>query len=141
MLKKSLKTLVSSVLVFSIGMVGVMPAITPISAYASSYTTKPATSSSYTVIGTYYISQANVKAMAKTMRATTSPSATILEGLLGLTSPSATITMIAVALSASAQSKNEVLYAADHNMRVKVTIKDYSPHTSYSTVVEFLAAK
>lgn len=47
---------------------------------------------------------------------------------------------VAAALSANAQSQTEVLYAADHNMRVHVVIKDQAAyHTPYSTVVEFTA--
>ncbi|RDU24835.1 hypothetical protein [Anaerosacchariphilus polymeriproducens] len=139
MLKKVLRVnvIVSLLLVISISMTGLIPT----TAYASSYTTKTTKKSSYTVLGTYYLSKKAVANMAKKMRAVTSPSATIIEGLLGLTSPHATLAMIAVALSASAVSKTEVLYAADHGMRVKVTIIDYSPHTSYSTVVKFLAVK
>lgn len=135
-MKKYLRSLISSVFVFT---VGIFPVITPVSVHASSYTNKTATE--YVTLGTYYISKENVKAMAKVMRTTTGPIANIIAGLLGFTSPYMSVAMLAASLSSNAQARTEVLYAADHNMRVKVVIKDQKVHTSYSAVVEFTAVK
>ena len=78
--------------------------------------------------------------MAKNMRASTGGVAIGVEFFVGLSGPYAAAVMAAAALSANAQSQTEVLYAADHNMRVHVVIKDQAAyHTSYSTVVEFTA--
>ncbi|PHO07619.1 hypothetical protein BFT35_04955 [Thermoanaerobacterium thermosaccharolyticum] len=90
-------------------------------------------------LGTYYISRENVKAMAKVMRASTSNIAALAEFFVSMAGPYASAIALATALSANAANRNEVLYAADHNMRIRVVIKDAEVHTSYSTVVEFTA--
>lgn len=50
-----------------------------------------------------------------------------------------TVTSLAAALSINSQLSTEVLYAADHNMRVKVEIQDLPYHTSYSARTIFTA--
>ncbi|MHA7965505.1 hypothetical protein ACX93W_15335 [Paenibacillus sp. CAU 1782] len=109
-------------------------------AHASSYIgSGNSKNDEYIVLGSYYLSKEQVKSMAKTMRATTSGGATIAGLLIGFLGPGPAIAAAAAALSANAQSNTEVLYAADHNMRVLVTIKDKKMHTSYSTVTTFKA--
>ena len=97
------------------------------------------------VIASYYINATQVKAMASHMRAMTGAGAIMtssaLGGILGGV-PGASVVLMAASLSANAASKSEVLYAADHNMRVKAVITDYKDyHTSYSQQVEFTAVK
>lgn len=71
--------------------------------------------------------------MAAVMRNMTGPYATLLEALIGaLGGPYGNVVAVATALAASSASQTEVLYAADHGMRVHVVIKDKVPHTSYS---------
>ena len=130
------------VLFVALNVAGVFPGANATKqAQASDYiSTGSAAQSDYITLGSYYISQENVKAMAKTMRASTSGTATIVELLVSFLGPYPSVVMAATALSANAQSKTEVLYAADHNMRVHVVIKDQAAyHTSYSTVVEYTA--
>lgn len=92
-------------------------------------------------LGSYYISEDDVQGMAKCMREITGPKSMLGEFLVGCAGPYATVAMLAAALSANAQSKTEVLYAADHNMRVLVEIEDAEVHTSYSTVITFTAVE
>ncbi|MGF9798362.1 hypothetical protein [Brevibacillus agri] len=129
-MKKAFKS-TAAVLSLTLGITGVLPVanIANQSAYAAS-------SDEYIVLGSYYLSKDQVKYMASIMRG-----ATIAETLIGFLGPGATVAMAATALSANAQLQNEVLYAADHNMRVQVVVKDKKVHTSYSTVVTFTAVK
>jgi len=134
-MKKAFKS-TAAVLSLTLGITGVLPVanIANQSAYAAS-------SDEYIVLGSYYLSKDQVKYMASIMRGATSGGATIAETLIGFLGPGATVAMAATALSANAQLQNEVLYAADHNMRVQVVVKDKKVHTSYSTVVTFTAVK
>lgn len=139
---KNFTKLMTVILIVTMSVAGVLPVANATKeANASSYiNSESVAQSNYISLGSYYISQANVKAMAQTMRASTGGTSMIIEALVGLVGgPSATAVMLATALSANAQSKTEVLYAADHNMRLHVVIKDQPVHTSYSTVVEFIA--
>jgi hypothetical protein len=96
--------------------------------------------SSRIVLGSYYISKENVKAMAAVMTATTSPTTAIIaEPISFFLAPTGQVRLIAVALSASAQKRKEITNAADDNMRVLVIIDNAVVHTSYSTNVTFTA--
>jgi len=142
---KTFTKLLILVLFVTLNVAGIFPGTNQVKqAQASSYIdTGSATQSDYITLGSYYISKANVKAMAKNMRVATGGGAIITSGVVGYVLarvPGMAVITTAAALSANAQSKTEVLYAADHNMRVHVVIKDQAAyHTSYSTVVEFTA--
>lgn len=115
-----------------------LPTVAP-RAQASDYIGGGTTQPGYKILSTHYISQANVKSMASTIRATTGGPGILGAALVSLLGPMGFATSIAYALSANAQSQSEVLYAADHNMRLKVVTKDKAPYTSYSKVVEYTA--
>lgn len=115
-----------------------LPTVAP-SAQASDYIGGGTTQPGYKVISTHYISKANVKSMASTIRTTTGGPGILGAALVSLLGPMGFATSVAYALSANAQAKSEVLYAADHNMRLKVVTKDKAPYTSYSKVVEYTA--
>ncbi|HEY8911293.1 MAG TPA: hypothetical protein VIM51_13600 [Desulfosporosinus sp.] len=142
-MKKFTKLIAVSLFV-ALNVTGVLPgANTTKQAQASDYIGTGSAAQSYITLGSYYISQKNVKEMAKNMRAATGGGAIITSGVVGYVLarvPGMAVITTAAALSANAQSQTEVLYAADHNMRVQVVIKDQAAyHTSYSTVVEFTA--
>jgi hypothetical protein len=142
---KNFTKLIAVALFVTLNVAGVLPGANATKqAQASDYIgTGSATQSDYITLGSYYISQENVKEMAKNMRAATGGGAIITSGVVGYVLakvPGIAVVTTAAALSANAQSQTEVLYAADHNMRVHVVIKDQAAyHTSYSTVVEFTA--
>ncbi|TKJ89120.1 hypothetical protein PaeCFBP13512_15785 [Paenibacillus sp. CFBP13512] len=97
------------------------------------------------VISTQYLSVSQVKAMASFMRTSTGApaiiSATALGGLLSKV-PYASVVIMAASLAANANSRAEVIYAADNNMRVKAVTTDYADyHTSYSQVTTFTPVK
>lgn len=142
-MKKTVKS-TAAILSLTLGLSGFLPVanIANPSAHASDYIGSGSSSSDeYIVLGSYYLSKDQVKHMASVMRGMTSGGATIAETLIGFLGGGATVVMAATALSANAQLQTEVLYAADHNMRVHVVIKDKKMHTSYSTVVTYTAVK
>lgn len=70
------------------------------------------------------------------MRAINHPANSIAEFLVGLFGgvPGAVVALCS-SLARNAAFKNDVIYAADHNKRIKITITDAKLHTSYSTQV------
>ncbi|WP_145408172.1 hypothetical protein [Paenibacillus xylanexedens] len=101
----------------------------------------------YKTIATSYLSKQTVKDLAANMKRFSSNSAMLIEAIvpalaanLGpVVGGTASIISLATALSINSQLSTEVLYAASHNMRVKVEIQDLPYHTSYSTRTIFTA--
>lgn len=92
-------------------------------------------------LGSYVLSKKDTKELANNMRNATGGWAIIGEAFFGALGLPATIIAAGIALSANAQFRSDVVYAADHNKRVRVTITDskychtsYSTHTSYQVV-------
>lgn len=94
-------------------------------------------SEEWIVLGSYILSRSQTKELADNMRRITNPGWDAGDFLLGLIGgiPGASIALCA-SLARNAVFRNDVIYAADHNLRVKVTITDSKyGHTSYSTQV------
>lgn len=144
MMRKITKSLiVASAMTLGVG------AVIPIqgTASASSYI-QPSQPEKRIVVASYHLTKAQTKDMADVMRAISNGAyseaggagLTALLTRFGVNPVYAAVVSSAAAISASNQANTEVLYAADHGMRVKVTITDSATaHTSYSQHVEFQA--
>lgn len=101
----------------------------------------------YSTIATYTMDKSTVKDLAANMRALSSNTAILAETIAPIIATKISPVLggyvsaasLATALSVNSQLSTEVLYAADHNMRVKVEIQDLPYHTSYSTRTIFTA--
>lgn len=129
----------------SLGVGSVLPFAS--SASASSYIQPPAPEKRI-VVASYHLTAAQTKDMADVMRAMSNGTYSSIGGAgltatlvkFGVNPVYAAVVSGAATAAASNQADTEVLYAADHNMRVKVTITDSATaHTSYSQHVEFQA--
>ena len=76
--------------------------------------------------------------MASNIRTVTNASWIVAEVLLSLFPGYGIPSSICLSLARNSTFNNDVIYAADHDMRVKVTITDSkNNHTSYSTQVTY----
>ena len=72
------------------------------------------------------------------MRMFNHPANTVAEFLVGLFGGApGGVVALCYSLSRSATFNSDVIYAADHNKRIKITITDAKIHTSYSTQVKY----
>lgn len=93
-------------------------------------------------LGSYTLSKATTKTLAKRMKSMTGGYAILFETILGSTGASGAIVSACIALSANAAFRSSVVYAGTHGKRVKVSITDSKYcHTTYSQQVTYKVVK
>lgn len=91
------------------------------------------------VLGSYTLTKSQTKDLADMMATLNSPTLTIAEALMGFMSGTAGATLaLCLSLSRTSVFKSDVIYAANNNKRIKITITDSkNVHTSYSTQITY----
>lgn len=98
----------------------------------------PFSSEERIVLGSYILSRQQTKELADNMRMFNHPANTVAEFLVGLFGGApGGVVALCYSLSRNATFNSDVIYAANHNKRIKITITDAKIHTSYSTQVKY----
>ena len=86
-------------------------------------------------LGTITWTIQQTKDVAYNIQVFNNPLSTAIVSVFGISHP---ITAYLIYLSANAQFKSDIIYAAEHNLRIKVIVTDSKYcHTSYSTILKY----